>query len=259
MNTDLPNKVNEANQGLITADNISQRGNFTDYDANQVVRVADPIKDYYQHYQAVMNMSNSSYNRLTSEFTRCRNAWQQRHTQALSESSFVGAVSPIGGGITGVSGMSDTRHLSDNEIARLRSQVIQASRNFLRDASNDLRNRLNPGIETRQQIAREVHQERNNAMHERWTDVIGQSSMAVPDQESQTWKNFVSMEYDNIVTEKNLEPDSRGAQLIADITVGGKINEIDDTTRDGQEYKGYMKDILEKYEDFLRKSTNRTD
>jgi hypothetical protein len=248
MNTELPNKVNEARQGFQLVNRLSQKGdNLTDNDVITAISAAEPIKDFYQNYYQYLDIGNDGYRALTREFTEQRNSWWKAKTPSTMEF-----------------GPSSSYAMASSDpviTASLRHSMIQTTREFLRNATNHLNDRLNPGLETREEIAQQIHQHRGNAMGQRWRELIEQPDMVdmqVPDQNTELWAKFVSEKYDAIVAEKGLNPESRGANIIADIMMGGNVNEISETDRDSPGYKDYMKYVLRKYQDFLTHPENLT-
>ena len=150
MNAALPEKTAQARRGFQLVESF-QRHNLTDQNVSNALEVADPIKSYYQTYQKYLNMDKDTYKSLTEEYTKKRNAWNNRWSN-----------------LTGY----ETSNVIEQDFARLRLQVIAITYNFLQKASFDLRDRLNPGSEVRAQIRNEVKEVWKHAMEQRWREVL---------------------------------------------------------------------------------------
>jgi hypothetical protein len=233
MNTELPNKAEEAQQERKRVEGLSKKSNLTDSDVSIAISSANSIKEFYQKHQKYLGMDKAAYKALTGEFTRQRDNWWTAKTPRST---------------TGFEDFAHTTSPDEQALAGMRRRVIQVAHEFLQSADHDLRDRINPGSSVRAEIRRDVKRERKSVMNERWKKVLGEGK-AIPDYKSDKWSKYVSEDYDNFIEFKKLDPNSRDAQLIADIMTGGKINEIKDIgDRDSAEYEGYMKEIYDRFE-----------
>ncbi len=242
MNTELPKKALSAQQALWHVTELSEKADLTDHDVSIAIRNANILKEFYKKYQKYLGMNEDTYKKLTGEFTEQRNTW-------------VAVTTPSTTGFE----MPDTVTQMEETVARIRRPVLQTTLEFLRNASRDLQDRINPGTDTRAQIRREVRDARKSAMDQQWRNVLGEGR-EIPDYDSNEWARFVSEEHGNILEEKKLTLDSRDAQLISDIMIGGKINEIRDAgDRDSSEYRNYMNEIYNRYEAFQKKQVEQAE